>query len=157
MHAVRLSGALWLNTLKIGDKRVDLIRLELELRHVGMPNEDAFCEGLLQFIDRIVPRQRPKRRRLRMRALTLKPDGVAARTKGLGELMTLLDLRCAILRVRNRRHCQSQGKEGSPKHASKADDVPGFRIDRAQTRQWFSLCTQPRPPRVSANTACAAL
>jgi hypothetical protein len=46
-------SALGLKAFQERDQGVDLVRVEAELWHVGMANDDAFREGFLQAVDRV--------------------------------------------------------------------------------------------------------
>lgn len=83
----------------------DLIGIEAELRHSGVPGDDAFGQRLLQRFDWIAFVQGPEGRRDLQRAGTDFVDGVTPRAIGQGDALALLRIFCG-----SRHHAGKQGE-----------------------------------------------
>jgi hypothetical protein len=73
---------------KIGNQSCNILRLELELRHIGVPDQDALAKRLFQVFDIAFCGDIPEGRSAWMRASSGRTDSVAIGAVLLSKLAT---------------------------------------------------------------------
>lgn len=76
-----------LNGHNVVEQVVDIVRLKLERRHVGVSDGYSLGKGFFKATDRILKGDAAERQRVRVRALVRSADRVAARTKEGGDFL----------------------------------------------------------------------